>query len=449
MDSIISKFEKTVGSFIDARGLLHRQAPVIVALSGGADSVALLAALSRLGYDCRAAHCNFHLRGEESMRDMRHAQTIAEKLDVDLYVRDFDVEARRRNTGESVEMAARELRYAWFAELLDRDGAQAVAVGHHREDRVETFFLNLFRSTGIAGLTSMQPRSGSVVRPLLELSRADIEAYLKALGLKWVDDSSNASDAHRRNRLRNTILPQIEESFPGAVNAVLATIGRLEDTEAIFRDALEKKRLDYSTPTGYRLQSLVEAEAQPHIMLFEWLKPLGFSATQVADMLASANGSGQKFYSPDGRVLAEINRGQLDLSDAAGAASAAIGCFTVNPRHDIDSPIRIAVSRGRIENFVAERLGPSVAYFDAAIADTDARWELRHPRRGDRMIPFGQHSSKLLSDIFAAAKYTAAQKREQWVLTIDGEIAWLPGLRNSALHAVGPGTKSFLRLQLK
>ncbi|MDE6854695.1 MAG: tRNA lysidine(34) synthetase TilS, partial [Muribaculaceae bacterium] len=184
-------------------GLLHRHAPVLVALSGGADSVALLAVLLRLGYDCRAAHCNFHLRGEESRRDMLHCRDICRKLDADLYVRDFDVAARRRDyPGESVEMACRELRYAWFADLLDRDCAQAVAVGHHREDRAETFMLNLMRGAGIAGLTSMRPRSGNVVRPLLPFTRAEIEDYLAWRGLECFTDSRASSDVRRRRRRR-------------------------------------------------------------------------------------------------------------------------------------------------------------------------------------------------------------------------------------------------------
>ncbi len=137
-----------VHSLIKSMRLLDTHAPVIVALSGGADSVALLAILSRLGFDCRAAHCNFHLRGEESMRDMRHCRTICERLGVDLYIRDFDVKAHMEQTGDSVEMACRDLRYRWFDDLLDRDGAQAVAVGHHREDRAETLRNSSFASIG-------------------------------------------------------------------------------------------------------------------------------------------------------------------------------------------------------------------------------------------------------------------------------------------------------------
>lgn len=271
---------------------------MIVALSGGADSVALLAVLSRLGYDCRAAHCNFHLRGEESVRDMRHASYVSEKLGVDIYIRDFDVPARMKETGESVEMACRSLRYAWFEELLDRDGAQATAVGHHREDRAETFMLNLLRGTGIAGLTSMRPRSGSVVRPLLDESRWAIEEYVSSLSLGYVDDSSNKSDAHRRNRLRNNILPLLDSQFPGAADAILRTMTNLEKMEAIYREAVDE-RLRLFVSDGSI--DLVGLSKQPYAdtLLFEYLKGRNFNYTQVCNMLDSASSSGKCFYSTD------------------------------------------------------------------------------------------------------------------------------------------------------
>ena len=200
---------------IERQGLLRPQGRVVVAVSGGADSVALLSVLLELGYDCLAAHCNFGLRGAESVRDMRHVESLADRLGVDLCVRDFDVAARRADTGESVEMACRELRYEWFYELVDRERAQAIAVGHHAEDQLETLFLNLLRGTGITGLRGMRPRNGHVVRPMLECTRAEIEDYLHTRGLDWVTDSTNASDDFTRNRLRNRLLPLVDELFDG------------------------------------------------------------------------------------------------------------------------------------------------------------------------------------------------------------------------------------------
>lgn len=443
-------FESRAAAYIAAHSLLHRQAPVVVALSGGADSVALLAVLLRLGYDCRAAHCNFHLRGEESRRDMLHCRDICRTLDTDLYVRDFDVDARRRAyPGESVEMACRELRYAWFADLLDRDCAQAVAVGHHCEDRAETFMLNLMRGAGIAGLTSMRPRSGSVVRPLLPFTRAEIEEYLSAQGLTFITDSSNASDAHRRNRLRNGILPALDAAFPGAVDAILRSVANLESAAAIYDEAVAAKRKAYfDGDSRLRLLELVQSEPEARTLLFEFLRPLSFTYTQVCDMIDGAARSGATFQSTDGRIVAELSHGVIDISDASRLNITESDTFEVNLRHDITVPVRIAVSRHAITDFRPERSGARSAFFDASVLDEPHRWQFRHYRRGDRMVPFGAVKSKLVSDLFAGGRYSAAQKRAAWLLTCDDEPVWIPGLRNSARFALGPGTRQYIRLEL-
>ncbi|MCM1065940.1 MAG: tRNA lysidine(34) synthetase TilS [Muribaculaceae bacterium] len=442
-------FELSTARFIDSKALLHRKAPMIVALSGGADSVALLAALVRLGYDCRAAHCNFHLRGEESMRDMRHCQELCERLDVDLYVRDFDVAARMsEHPSESVEMACRELRYSWFADLLDREGAQALATGHHRNDRAETFILNLMRGAGIAGLTSLNARHGSVVRPLLWASRAEIEAYLAARGLPFITDSSNSSDVHRRNRIRNRVLPLLEECFPGATDAILRSVANLESARSIFNEAVEERRHRFFTGNTIALAELAGSCREAPTLLFEWLRPLGFTFSQICSMLDAADSSGASFSSTDGSVVAEISHGNMEIVDAARRAGDSRECHTVNLRHDITEPVHIAVSRMPVAAFRPERLGADVAYFDARALDGDAQWELRHWRRGDRMVPFGAHKSKLVSDIFAAAHLSPSQKRSAWLLTRNGEIVWIAGLRNSAHWTVGPETRDFVRLFL-
>ncbi len=429
-------FENRTRNFIESRRLLHGKAPVLVALSGGADSVALLAVLCRLGYDCRAAHCNFHLRGEESMRDMRHCKDICERLDVDLYIRDFDVSRRMEAyPSESVEMACRNLRYEWFANLLDREGAQALAVGHHSEDRVETFILNLMRGAGITGLTSMNVRD-------------DIERSLDGLGLGFITDSSNASDAHRRNRIRNRVMPLLEELFPGAGAAILRSISNLEGARGIFNEAIEGKRAVYCTGNSIAIADMVRAESEARTILFELLRPLSFTYTQVCDMLDGAFGSGAVFRSTDGAVVAELSHGVLELVDAARRKLIGEECYSVNLLHDITEPLHIAVTRHPVADFRLERLGAKVAYVDSAALEGGALWELRHYRRGDRMVPFGSHKSKLVSDIFAGLRYSASQKREAWILTRNDEIVWMPGVRNSALFAIGPDTREYLRLEL-
>lgn len=449
MTAFTKNIESRASAFITSGKLLHKNSPVIVALSGGADSVALLALLCALGYDCRGAHCNFHLRGEESMRDMNHCRSIADKLDIDLYIRDFDVAARMRECPrESVEMACRELRYTWFDSLLDREGAQAVAVGHHREDRVETFMLNLMRGTGITGLTSMRPRSGNVVRPLLPFSRAEIEQYVADKRLTFITDSSNNSDVHRRNRLRNSILPALEDAFPGASDAILRTVANLESTASIYREAIDGKKNVYYREGSIDIAAMTANEPDATTLLFEFLRPLGFSYTQACDMLSSDTATGAQFLSSNGKTLASLSRGVIHLTDAARLEAQSLESWQVGLRTDITSPLRIAVSTHCINEFNPSECTPDTAYFDASILDENPVFTIRHYRRGDRIIPFGSRKSKLVSDLFANARFTLAQKHAQWLLTRNDDIIWAPGLRNSALFTLGPDTRKYIRLQL-
>ena len=187
-------FIRRVSQYIEEKHLLQPGDKVLVALSGGADSVALLRVLLRLGYVCEAAHCNFHLRGEESLRDEQFVRELAARLDVPLHVIHFDTNEYAASHGVSVEMAARELRYGWFGQLRRECGARVVAVAHHRDDSVETFLLNLVRGTGINGLQGIRPVNGEVVRPLLCVSRAEILEYLASLGQAYVTDSTNLQD---------------------------------------------------------------------------------------------------------------------------------------------------------------------------------------------------------------------------------------------------------------
>lgn len=442
-------FEQHIQSTIDRLGLLRRSSPVLVGLSGGADSVALLAVLTRLGYDCIAAHCNYHLRGDESVRDMRHAEAVAGQFGVNIYVRDFDVAERIAHTGESVEMACRELRYEWFNSLLDRDYSQAVAVAHHREDNVETFFINLLRSTGLAGLTGMDYRRDFVVRPLLDVSRRQIEEYLADLGVGFVTDSTNRLNDFRRNRLRNIVLPALEANFPGATEAILATMSHLSDSLVLYRDAVSSAAETIgATSTTVNVSALLSAKGEKRaaIVLFELLKPLGFNASQVSDIIKSAiaGHSGRRYDSP--LKTAELDRGVLTLSNPAGNRSRD-DVYRVSLKHDILVPVNISVTPHDITEFKPVR-DPGTAYLDMAALEGEAVFEIRLPRTGDRLRPYGMKGEKLVSDLMKDAKFSAAQKRGVWVLTRNEEILWVIGLRASRHFSITPRTRRYLRLQL-
>lgn len=438
----VFSFEREIEDFIASHRLLEKGRPVVTALSGGADSVALLSVLSSLGYECVAAHCNFHLRGNESNRDMRFCQDLCNALGVDLYVKDFDVDARRQATGESVEMACRSLRYEWFDSIIDRLRAQAVAVGHHRDDQEETFFLNLLRRSSVHGLGGMRPRNNMVVRPLLCTSRAEILKYLGERGLGYVTDSTNADCDFRRNRLRNIVLPALHNEFPEASDAIIASMAHIADNRDLLDSLVAERASRYTEGDVIFLYKIIESERHPRALLYEMLRPMGFNASQAADIIASAGASGRTFSTDTATV--ELSRGILVMTKGKPETGACE--TTVSLRRDILTPVHIAVTEHDVAEFRPER-NPSIAYFDSEIASQPLT--LRHWRRGDRIRPYGMDGSRLVSDLFSDAKYSAWQKRKAWLLTSGDTVLWVVGLRQSGSFPITPATRRYLRLELR
>lgn len=440
MEDLIVTLRRTLAG----RLRLSREMPLVVAVSGGADSVALLAALCAEGYTCVAAHCNFHLRGEESRRDMLFVQSLTERLGVDLYVRDFDVPRAMAETGESMEMACRRLRYEWFHELLTMLKLTDVAVGHHREDNVETFFLNLVRGSGIAGLTGMSYRRGQVVRPLLDCSRAQIERYLADSGLSYVTDSTNLELDCRRNCLRNSILPELEKLLPGALEGVERSMRMLGDARSVFDCAVRQASARYGDGSSGRIDvGALAAKSDARVLLFHLLYPQGFGMPQIEAILADTQRSGAVFYSKDG-WRAELSRGILDVSRVEDEETAE---WSVSLETDIEEPVRIKVLRHSYVGNFHPAASASATYLDIS-ALRQGPWILRHWRRGDRIRPFGMKGSRLVSDVFSDAKMTPRQKRETWILACGEQVVWIAGVRSSAHFPVTKRSRGYLELRL-
>ncbi|MDE6285885.1 MAG: tRNA lysidine(34) synthetase TilS, partial [Muribaculaceae bacterium] len=429
---------------------LRADLPVVVAVSGGADSVALLSILCEEGYQCVAAHCNFHLRGEESTRDMRFVEELTEKLGVDLYIKDFNVAAAMASTGESVEMACRRLRYEWFEELLTLLRADDVAVGHHREDNVETFFLNLARGTGIAGLTGMAYRRDNIVRPLLDCSRRQIEKYLAERGLGYVNDSTNVEDHYRRNKIRNRLLPLFDELIPGATEGVERTMKMLGEARSVYDHAVAAAAARYGTPEGGEID--VEGlahEPDAALILFEILRPAGFTMTQVNNILDDVARSGVTFASPAGTCAAELSRGRLYIHRNMEGGTDDSAEYELDLSRDVNKPVRISIDRSRSVKYFSPVASPDVLYLDGAALDGEPRWVLRKWRRGDRIKPFGMSGTRLVSDLFSDAKMTSQQKRDAWLLTRDDRVVWVLGVRTSAHYPVTKRSKSYVVLRFE
>lgn len=438
MDNFVSKIRNA----IDCNNLLHDEDFVIVTLSGGADSVALLSALVSLGYNCVAAHCNFHLRGEESNRDCRHALSVASDLGVECIVKDFDVATYEREHKVSTEMACRELRYSWFEQLRIGMNAQAIAVAHHRDDNIETFFLNLMRGTGISGLSGMSPQNGHIIRPMLDCSREEIEQYLHAQNLNFVTDSTNAQNDFLRNRLRNIIIPVISDQFPGAKEAIASTISILSKNESIYRQYIDYSIERYQHNNAIDITTLIANEPQAETILFEMIRPLGFNYTHAHDIITAAHLSGKRFYALNN--IATLNRGKLLLSVVDNTS--ACDEYPIDLTNSISYPITLNISSSKYNGEPAKPTAPDTIMLDASVLDGNPRFTLRHWRKGDRIAPFGMKGTKKLSDIFSNAKLSLNEKSQIWLLTRNDEILWIVGLRASCHYPVTYGTSHVITI---
>lgn len=421
--------EMRVARYISSHSLLDVTAgPVVVGLSGGADSVALLAMLTSLGYECVAVHCNFHLRGMESDRDMNHAVKIGRSLCEKVHVEHFDIPGWQRQNGGSVEMACRDTRYALFGRIMEDTGAQAVAVAHHREDNLETVLHNLMRGTGIAGLTGMAPRRGHVVRPFLDLSREDIENYLQERNIGYVVDSSNLSNDYARNRIRNILTPALLQVASGALNGILNTVDTLRETERFYRQSIERVMSKYVSDKGVDLKGLNE-EPDAGLVLFEYMRQSGVSRRMSDDMLATCEYSGRVFKSHDHVWINDHGflREQADSEEIT-----------------TDFPFLIEMIAAKDMHPVSDA---SVAYLDATAIDAGLSW--RYWEEGDRMHPFGMKGSKKVSDLMRDAHIPTDKKKHiPFLVTAKDEILFIPGVRASKFFAVTPETETVLRVKL-
>ena len=390
-------FIRKVSQFIEEKHLLGSGNKVLVALSGGADSVALLRVLLRLGYVCEAAHCNFHLRGEESVRDERFVRALAESLGVPLHVIHFDTNAYAASHNVSVEMAARELRYDWFAKLRQECGAKVVAVAHHRDDSVETFLLNLVRGTGINGLQGIRPVNGEVVRPLLCVSRAEILDYLSSLGQDYVTDSTNLQDEFVRNKLRLNVIPMLETINPSVSDTIVETARRLADVAQVYQEAIQAARKRVM-PDGETINiPTLCREPGAQNLLFELLYPLGFNAAQVSDVFRALHGeSGRMFHSREWTLLIDRDR------------------LIRRPSGEVEPQPELCVERMEVDTDFLVPHTNEEAYIDASMVHGELT--LRKWQSGDKFIPFGMKGFKSVRNYLRDKKFSRFEKERQCVM---------------------------------
>ena len=454
-------FLSTVSQFAAHQCGMNSDALYLVALSGGADSVALLLSLKELGYKVEAIHCNFLLRGEESFRDENFCRTLCQKLSVEFHLVHFDTRQYAALHHQSIEMAARNLRYSYFERLRRDLEAAGICVAHHRDDNVETVLLNLIRGTGISGLTGMSPRNGYVLRPLLGLSRSDVLDYLRSQGQDYVVDSTNLETVFTRNAIRLKLLPMMETVNPSAREAISLTASHLSEAAKMLDAAVQSAVSRCFDGQSIDLR-LLFAEASPEYVLFSVLKGYGFTPSQVSDIMsfllrhvhsdASATTSqpaGGDFVTlPSGRSWRSATHqlathGQRLLIDKIEkqqfkplkVPEAGVYCLADGRK--------LRVSRRVVDgDFVVERSN-NVASLDAAKVEFPL--VLRLWEHGDRLVPFGMRGTKLVSDLLTDSKMPLPARQRQLVLADgSGRVVWVVGLRSDNRFRIAPDTRQAL-----
>ncbi len=435
-------FLRKIDAFIASQGLLQPRAACLVALSGGSDSVCLLRVLTALGFRVEAAHCNFGLRGDESTLDEQFCQTLCRRLGVKLHVARFDTRSYAKSHAVSIEMAAREQRYAWFEKLLGDTEAEAVAVAHHRDDSAETLLLNLVRGTGIDGLKGIAPRNNRIIRPLLAATRSDILAHLADIGQDFITDSSNLTDDVQRNFLRLRVMPLLKHLNPAAASNIADAACRVADCLPLLGRAIDEAACRVAETHDDRLVISLEkllAEPASETVLWQLLKSRNFTPKQVGQIFRNAAAQTGKQWRSSTHTLT-VHRGRLLVTPIAAKLDA------------------VGVFREGVVNFGAWRFDFEIvpvddSFFvrkspDAASIDADKisfPLVIRPPRQGDAFVPFGMSGKKMVSDFFAEKRIPLTDRPSQSIIVDAGDrIVWIAGWRTDNRFRISEGAKRAL-----
>ncbi len=487
---------KEFKSFVEKHNLIGRDDRVLLALSGGVDSMVLakLLLLShrdtetprhqglvsehvevptvqssefRVQSSIAFAHCNFHLRGDDSDRDECFVTKFAEENNIPIYIKHFDTEAYAKENSLSIEMAARELRYAWFKELKEIHNFNKVALAHHGDDQIETFFINFLRGSGIKGLKGMKPQNDFYIRPLLWSNRNEIEAFAKENGIQWVEDYTNQETVYLRNKIRHNIIPIFDEMKNNARQSLNFSIDCLSSENDLYRSLLEEKFASIEHVDGdcrsIDVKYFLENE-NGRQLLFEWVRRYGFNFEQSESMFeAMKNGkSGVMFYNDNirhqdtktPRHQVSVQKDKIEIFEEREGEEEII----------IESQnLRISESQ-KLINTATQQLILSTYVKDAdfklikdpkvaAQFDMDKiafPLKLRHWKKGDRFKPLGMKGSKLLSDFFNDLGFSEYQKRNVWIMEdSNGLILWVVGYRINDKVKILDSTKVIFQCDLE
>ncbi len=437
---MVEAFQK----FIDDEQLIGQGDRVLVAVSGGIDSMVLLDLFAKSSYHFAICHCNFRMRGLASTLDQKFVAKAADRLGVAFYVTQFDTKEYARTHKMGIQEAARHLRYRWFDDIMQLHHYDWLATAHHQDDQIETIMLNIGRGAGIGGLVGMLPKRDQIIRPMLFAAKRDIRTYADQQGISYREDESNRSNKYRRNYIRNKLIPQIEKRYPRYRSRMTENI-RIWQKGARLLQGFLTDQIDRIVTKG-DVQTADLAKLEPSLrdlVLFEWLRSYGFNYSQVSQMVTAADQShsGRTFISQQHRVL--LDRGKLMLTSIAVASDLTVEIAEGQQLvHLPEGQLHLKLMSAIPERFATDH---HVAYIDAQ--------RLRYPltlrkwRPGDRFHPLGLAGKKQkLKKYFAGRKFSKLDKERQWLLVSQDEIFWVVGHRIDHRFRITSESRFVLRL---
>lgn len=437
--------EKFLG-FIQTEKLFEKSERILLGISGGVDSMVMLSLLMRSGYQVAVAHCNFGLREEESDNDQLFVKRECQKNNIPFHTKHFDTLNYSKERGVSLQMAARDLRYSWFANLLAEFKYSCIAIAHNKNDLAETFLINLIRGTGIRGLTGIKAKAGTIVRPLLFACRNEILEYATKYNISFREDSSNRETKYKRNIIRHKIIPEFEKISSSFINNIYETTGKLKDIETIFTETIENRfeSICIEKDSEYRIKidSLISLYPLPSY-LFEFLRRWNFPKVLIPDIIASLKASsGKKFYSTTHRIIKD--RDYLIVTPLPSTTS---GRFYIDEGVDeLRNPLKLKITR--ITNYSGLRIpgNPGIAYLDLNMLHFPLI--LRKWQKGDYFQPLGLSGLKKISDFFIDNKFSLIEKEETWLLASGNRLVWIMGHRIDDRFKITERTKEILVIRI-
>ena len=429
-----------VQQFITEKSLFVREDKLILGISGGADSVCLMHVFLELGYSFELAHCNFNLRGEESDADECFVKDLAKEHQLEIHVKQFDTLVYAAENKISTQMAARDLRYAWFEKLRIKSSAKYLAIAHHANDDVETFFINLVRGSGLKGFLGIKEKNNAIVRPLLSVSRLEIEQYLKDRGLVFREDSSNASVKYLRNKIRHELIPLLAQMNPSIQQTVNDEMRILDGVAQIYASKVEEVRKDLTQEKNGIVQLEISAllALNPlHGYLYELLSAYGFYAVEAISKALQGQ-SGKQFFSSTHQLV--VDRENIFIS-------------LLNKENEVFEITEKTISLVYPLEINFKVMADKTIIYDNNIAQLDVEklkfpLTLRKWKEGDKFMPLGMKKFKKLSDFFIDSKFSIIDKQEQWLLCSGVDIVWVLGCRIDERYKLESNTKKVYIAQL-